>query len=56
VTEGTGDRVQILRFGRAADPENRMRESYRLNGPGWVSDPPRPGDRPAAAMATTWQA
>ena len=31
-----GDRLQILRFGPQNDPENRMRERYRLRGPGWV--------------------
>jgi 2-polyprenyl-6-methoxyphenol hydroxylase-like FAD-dependent oxidoreductase len=36
ITDGTGDRLEILRLGPAADPERSARTRYRLRGPGWV--------------------
>jgi 2-polyprenyl-6-methoxyphenol hydroxylase-like FAD-dependent oxidoreductase len=36
LAQGCGERLQILRFGPAADPEGRVRKRYRLRRPGWV--------------------
>lgn len=36
ITEGTGDRLQILHIDPRCDPKHEVRDRYRMRGPGWV--------------------
>jgi hypothetical protein len=36
ISEGTGDRLQIIHIDSQVDPKHEVRNRYHMRGPGWV--------------------